>query len=291
MKSNGSDTAGLASEVWLHRSQLIFDRVSRYIGRLRKEAASADVHRFRTNGRRVEALISELTPESRNRKKLLKLLKKLRKKAGKLRDLDVQIAFLENLKIPDRQHHRAQLLDALVAERSRRSRKLPKSFDEHSVRELRRRLRRSRAAVKLDGLNPLRLAFERLPDPSGVELGEKALHAFRIEAKRARYLAEVADTNKANEFVQQLKHAQDVIGEWHDVLKLKQEAFSRFGGVSDSTLVAALDNIARARFRRARAVLAEALANLAKRREPVPLKAMVRAEPSVDSTAQHASVA
>jgi CHAD domain-containing protein len=265
--------------------------VSRYIGRLGKGAVSADVHRFRTNGRRVETLISELTPESRNRKKLLKLLRKLRKKAGKLRDLDVQIAFLENLKIPDRQNHRAQLLDALVAERGRRSRKLPKSFDEKLIRELRKRLRRARAAVKLESLNPLRLAFERLPDPSGVELGEKALHAFRIEAKRARYLAEIADTSHANEFVQQLKHAQDVIGEWHDVLKLKQEAFSRFGSVSESTLVAALDNIARARFRRARAALAETLANLAERGGPVPLKTVGRSEPVAEPIAQHASVA
>ena len=100
------------------QSRLVFDRMSRYIGRLSKDSKSADVHRFRTNSRRVEALIGQLAPETRNKKKLLKLLSKLRKKAGKLRDLDVQITFLKNLKIPDRQNHRAQLLEALSSSKS-----------------------------------------------------------------------------------------------------------------------------------------------------------------------------
>src|SRR5579864_5487238 len=106
MRVNGSSVNSVPISVQ-HQSDLVFDRMNRYIGRLAKEAKSADVHRFRTNSRRVEALVGELVPESSNKKKLLKLLAKLRKKAGKVRDLDVQIAFLKELKIPDRHNHRA----------------------------------------------------------------------------------------------------------------------------------------------------------------------------------------
>jgi CHAD domain-containing protein len=81
---------------------------------------------------------------------------------------------------------------------------------------------------------------------------EKMLHACRIAAKHARYLAELATGSaKAKAFVEELKRAQDEVGEWHDVLKLQQRAASLFGTVHDSALVAALQNISRARFRRA----------------------------------------
>jgi CHAD domain-containing protein len=119
--------------------------MSRYIGHLAKESKSEDVHRFRTNSRRVEALLAELAPENGNKKKLLKLLSKLRKRAGRVRDLDVQLVFLKNLRVPDRQNHRAQLLELLAEEHGRRSQKLAKSFDADTVRELRKRLRRTQS--------------------------------------------------------------------------------------------------------------------------------------------------
>src|SRR5262249_10132919 len=105
MRSNGSANNGPAAHYQRH-ARLVFDRIRRHITELSKEPKSNEVHRFRTNSRRVEALVSEFTPDSRNKQKVLKALSRLRKKAGKLRDLDVQIHFLEELKIPDRQNHR-----------------------------------------------------------------------------------------------------------------------------------------------------------------------------------------
>jgi len=237
--------------------------MSRQIARLAESATPDNVHRFRTNSRRVEALVSELTPENGNQKKLLKLLSKLRKKAGKVRDLDVQIAFLKELRVPDRHDHRAQLLEYLETEQARRQKKLAKSFDSASVQELRKRLRRAQSAVQLEGVEPLQLARKRLPDPGTAPLSEKMLHACRIEAKRSRYLAELAaDSPEGKDFIEQLKTAQDAIGEWHDIMKLKEKAEQMFGGVHDSPLVAVLQNISRAKFRRATAALLTAIAAL-----------------------------
>ena len=244
--------------------------MSRQIGKLGKTATPENVHRFRTNSRRVEALVAELAPENGNQKKLLKLLSKLRKKAGKVRDLDVHLAFLKELRAADRQNQRTELLEWLGDEQERRSRKLAKSLDAETLRQLRKRLRRAQAEIKLDGIDPLDLAQKHLPDPGNTPLSERMLHACRIEAKRARYLAELAsDFPRGRHFVQELKTAQDAIGEWHDIMKLKEQAEHRFGGVNDSPLVAALQNISRARFRRAAGALLSAVAALSESKKPV----------------------
>jgi CHAD domain-containing protein len=265
MRPNGSIKNGSVTPEQ-KQVRVIFARISRHMGRLARDPKSEDVHRFRTNSRRVEALTAELLPENGNKKKLLKLLSKLRKRAGKVRDLDVQIVFLKNLRVPDRQNHRAQLLELLAEEHGRRSRKLAKSFDLQSVRELRRRLRRAKAEIKLDGINPLKLAVSRLPNPGAGPMTEKMLHACRIAAKQSRYLAELAaESAEAKAFVEELKRAQNEVGEWHDVLKLQQKAGKLFGTVHDSALVAALQNISRARFRRAVNSMAAAITDLSKR--------------------------
>ena len=154
-------------------------------------------------------------------------------------------------------------MEWLETEQARRQKKLAKSFDTATVQELRKRLRRGHSEAQLDGVDPLQLARRRLPNPGATPLSEKMLHACRIEAKRARYLAELAaDSPEGKDFVEQLKTAQDAIGEWHDIMKLKEHAEQMFGGVHDSPLVAVLQNISRAKFRRATAALLTAIAAL-----------------------------
>jgi CHAD domain-containing protein len=260
--------------------------MSRYIGKLAKSATIDNVHKFRTNSRRVEALVSELVPESKDQAKLLKLLSRLRKKAGKVRDLDVQIAFLKELKVPDRQNQRAQLLEWLEADQARRTRKLAKSFDAETVDELRKRLRRVQPELQLAGVDPLKLAYRRLPDPGPGPLSEKMLHACRIEAKRARYLAELApESEHSRHFIEELKRAQDSIGEWHDMMKLKEKAEQLFGGVHDSPLVAMLQNVSRAKFRRAVSALLTAMSALSESRKSVASTTTRTAEPSPQQSA------
>ena len=249
----------------------VFARLSRYLDRVSKHADIRSIHRFRTNSRRVEALVAELVPDGAGKRKLLKQLAKLRKKAGQLRDLDVQQAFLKELKIPDRQNHRAELIERLREEHELRVRKIAHSFDPGSLKKLRKRLRRVKAEVKFSGIDPLELALKQLPRPQGASLSEQQLHALRIAAKRARYLAELAgDSSAAKEFIEQLKRAQDEIGQWHDVLKLEQRAEKLFGGVHNSALVSALKNISAARFRRATNGLIAALRAIDNERQKTP---------------------
>jgi hypothetical protein len=89
------------------------------------------------------------------------------------------------------------------------------------------------------------------------------LHSCRIVAKHARYLAELGGEAPEAQFViDELKRAQDAIGEWHDVSKLKVSAEKRFGGASESPLVSLLQNLSRARFRSAGNALTHALTSI-----------------------------
>jgi len=255
------------------RSRLTFQKLDRELRKLAKKPAPDSVHKFRTNSRRVEALLSEVAPEChRNDEKLLKLLARLRKKAGRVRDLDVQIASLRDLKFPQANGHKSQVMDALVGERAKREKKLARAFDQGTTGEIRKRLKR--AAHEMDiprDTDPLTLTIRKLEElgHNQAPLTEKMLHQYRIIGKRARYIAELADGDpEAKRIVEQLKHMQDVLGDWHDWLKLTEKAEALLGGVRDSPLVAMLRNVTQAKFRQSLDEVAEIRSVLAGQRRP-----------------------
>lgn len=245
-----------------------FRKLGRQMSKLSGKSAPENVHKFRTSSRRVEVLVSDLAgSRSGNDKKLLKLLGGLRKKAGHVRDLDVQSTALRSLKIPQEPARKSQLMRALAEERAKREKKLAKSLDKQTVAEVRRRMKRAAAGLQIPkNTDPLSLARKMLNDlevdPGNVT--EKTLHQFRIVGKRARYVAEFAGKSaEANRLIAQLNHMQDVIGDWHDWVQLEDRAGKLFGAVQDSALVAALHNITRAKFRQAVTTLAETRSALA----------------------------
>jgi CHAD domain-containing protein len=250
------------------RSRLTFQNLGRELTKLVKKPAPESVHKFRTNSRRVEALLNEVVVEShRNNQKLLRLLARLRKKAGRVRDLDVQIASLRSLKIPGGNGHKAQFMEALVEERAQREKKLARAFDRKTANEICRRLKRAAARMAIPAdTEPLTLTLAKLAQLGRdyVPLTEKTLHQYRIIGKRARYIAELSDNEpEARRVVERLKHMQDVIGDWHDWLKLTQKAEDLIGGVRESVLVAMLRNVTQAKFRQSLDAVAEIRTELA----------------------------
>jgi CHAD domain-containing protein len=280
----------------LKRSRLTFQRLGRELTRLVKSSAPESVHKFRTNSRRVEAVLSEVAPElTRNDKRLLKLLSRLRKKAGRVRDLDVEIAALRSLKLPEGNGHKSQFVNALVQQRARHEQKLAKAFDRKTADEVRKRLKRAAGEIDIPkNTEPLTLTLNKLAKlgRDHVTLTEKTLHQYRIIGKRARYIAELAGSDaEAKRIVDQLKHMQDVIGDWHDWLKLTQKAEALFGGIKDSALVAMLRNVTQAKFRQSVDAVAETRAALSgKKSEPVHTVAPPR-KPSAGSAGATAAVA
>jgi CHAD domain-containing protein len=249
-------------------TRVTFRKLSRQLSKLSGKLSPENIHKFRTCSRRVEVLVSELGERcSGNDKKLLKLLARLRKKAGRVRDLDVQSAALRSLKIPEQPLRKTRLMRTLAEERSQREKRLAKSLDKKTVAEVRKRLKRAAASLEIPkNADPLALARQNL-NALEVEQGgitENTLHQFRIAGKRARYLIELADKDAgASRLIALLNHMQDVIGDWHDWVQLAERAEKLFGGVQDSALVAVLRNVTRAKFRQAVNTLSETRAALA----------------------------
>jgi CHAD domain-containing protein len=238
--------------------QSVFQKLERDLGKVSSKQNAENVHRFRSAARRLETLLEELLPkQKRAHHKLLRALGRIRKRAGKLRDLDVQLTALRSLKIPQEPRRKSQLMNSLIELRAEHEKKLRKALNKEAVREIRRRLKRAAKEVKSASVgNPLAVARKMLgqpphPDSRGT-LTEDLLHHYRIIGKRARHIAELAPPSaEATQFITQLKHMQDAAGDWHDWFTLTHTAAKRLGDVHESSLVAALHNVTGAKFRNA----------------------------------------
>ena len=242
------------------RSRLVFQKLERDLLKLSSKLKPKNVHGFRTGTRRVQTLLEELAPDrTRNDKKLLNLLRRIRKRAGKVRDLDVQLSALRSLKIPQEPRRKTLLLQSLIELRAAHEKKLRKALTKETTREIRKRLKRGAKDLNPETLgDPLTVAQQmmtRVVRPQGPPTNEM-LHQYRLAGKRARYAAEFAvKSPEVDQFITQLKRAQDALGDWHDWLMLTQSAAKRLGDVHQSPLVAELHNVSGAKFRHAAAAL------------------------------------
>ena len=242
------------------RSRVVFRNVERDLRGLSSKLGPESVHRFRTSARRLQTLLEDIAPKrDRHQKKLVKLLGRIRKRAGKVRDLDVQLTTLRALRLPQDPRRKTQFSHDLIEQRSRAEKKLKKTLTDETVREIRKRLKR--AGKDFDpatAADPLTVARQILDPVATVQspLTEDLLHQHRILTKRARYATELAtDSPEAAILLGQLKHLQDILGDWHDWLLLTRSASERLGAVHESSLVAALHNVTGAKFRGAVALL------------------------------------
>jgi len=241
------------------RGQLIFRKIERDLTRLSSDQQAEAVHSFRTTTRRLETLLQRLLPDcDRNQKKLLKMLGRIRKRAGRVRDLDVQVAALRSLKVPLEPRRKTQLMQRLLELRAEHEKKLAKLLKKRQIRELIKRIKRARAVKLEPSRDPLLIARKILSPVTAATgaVNDYLLHQYRIAVKRARYAAEFAPKSaEAAQFVASLKQLQDALGNWHDWMTLTQTATEHLGEVSQSSLVAALHNVTRGKFRQAVAAL------------------------------------
>lgn len=262
----------------IERGKLIFRKTERELLRLSTEQLAESVHSFRTTTRRLQTLLEYLVPDhNRNHKKLLKALNRLRKAAGKVRDIDVQLSALRSLKAPLEPRRKTQLIQELLDVRAKQESKLHKLLKKQDFREIHKRLKRASRDAAFDTCrDPLVVASEILTSVRpATPANEETLHRYRIAVKRARYAAEFASQSaESKEYIAQLKRLQDALGNWHDWFTLTRTAGDQFGDVTQSSLVAALHNITRAKFRQAVAALSviqpNASSQAASQRKPVP---------------------
>jgi len=255
------------------RSAIVFQKLDRDLVKLCSKPVAENVHRFRTATRRLQTLLQELSSKrDRNQKKLLKLLGRIRRRAGKVRDLDVQLAALRSLKVAQEPRRKTQLMHRLIELRGEHEKKLRKALDKQTLREVRRRLKRADKEfdpkTTHDPLPVARRMLKQIENPA-TPLSEPLLHQYRIVGKRARYAAEFAGkTAEAVQLIAELKRMQDALGDWRDWLTLTQTASEQLGDVRESSLVAELHNVTGAKYRHAVRVLSQVRAKLVLNIEP-----------------------
>jgi CHAD domain-containing protein len=268
------------------RTQALFRRLDQLLAKPRARLLPERVHQFRTTARRLESVLDVMYPDPDARvRKLRRGLRRLRRRAGQVRDVDVQMIALRKLNIGRETERKTRLMSALAEMRVQCEQELASVLHRGKVRRLRRRLRRTAAEIAAfsasgsggEGAAPGWLEFDAagtaLRHFAGLvrrtnTLTEQNLHAFRTACKRIRYVAEMGGGGdaQAKHVVELLKHIQDAAGDWHDWLTLSTTAERVF--THDGALVAALHNITQAKFHEARTVA------MAARRE---LMAMYRA--------------
>ena len=236
------------------------------------DQSSKAVHRLRTETRRVEALLTMLndlpgTPAHRDEAHALRrLLGRLRRTAGAVRDLDVQTKHLADFAGAQKQApaewNAASGSGAGLIDKTRKGslqggaealRKHLESKREAAAARLQTFLKKHHAKVAKAAqrlLGQFRLA-EELPVPAGKALeladalllrggllaqsltralDEDDLHTVRKAAKAARYLAEMLPaTPRARAAARRFEDLQEAGGRWHDALDLGRAA-KRFLG-------------------------------------------------------------
>jgi CHAD domain-containing protein len=206
------------------------------IAACRNKPTPKAVHRLRSTTRRIEATLELLAistgiPHIRKEfKPFRRSLRKIRRTAGSVRDLDVH----RELLVSHGRNSDTTLLDKnLVAARKKTANKLQKRLTDD----------RDKIQNALDNLKTVLKPALHLNLSGGSLIGitrqwlstalrdinpeqERQLHALRKSCKTARYLAEIgAPASKAAaRLAKRLEGVQQALGAWHDHLLLLSEA-------------------------------------------------------------------
>jgi len=188
-------------------------RMRKLLKKLPKRPPPEDVHDFRTSSRQFEAALAALKLKP---KRTLDDVAELRRRTGKVRDMDVLIHFASTLH-PDgeddcavtllehlgaRRRRYAKRLHATVAKMGARTRKELKKTD----KKLDRAANGARAAVAVRALGH---------ELQRAALDRTSLHPWRLKVKELRNMLQLAHDSDAK-LVDALGAVKDAIGEWHD---------------------------------------------------------------------------
>lgn len=260
------------------RTQGLFRRLDILLSKTGAAPTPERVHQVRTTARRLEAILEIVYPEPTSRvARTLRGLKRLRRRAGAVRDLDVQAAALRTLKIGRETERKARLLSTLADARAAKEAQFQKAIHHKKVEKLQKRLQQTALEMAQASVPPEQNGQNWPPvwidfDPVSASLRMFArlarqtkaitadnIHLFRTRCKRVRYVGEMAGMSpESKRVVGLLKRVQDSIGDWHDWQTLTLTAEDLFSRSLDSALVSALRNISNAKFVEARAVATDA---------------------------------
>jgi CHAD domain-containing protein len=242
------------------------------IGRLAKDVSPKYVHRLRTTVRRIESLLAYTHPDlSKKQQKATDDLVGLRKRAGRIRDLDVQMELLGAIANRSTAGDRKIVMDLLKRQRTKQTSRFQEEISVLKASKFRSHMKRITAkAADLPArphaseapLEQARLELSGLSSGFGgpETLKPSVMHGLRIQIKKMRYLAELGEASaEQGTFLNELKSVQDALGAWHDWEALAKTAEHQFGDRVNCPLLVEVQALLAAKYLAAKAAVTRLL--------------------------------
>lgn len=251
-----------------------FERLEKPLRKLRKtlkrwpsNPTVEEVHKLRTQTRRLEAILSAFMLEQQlEMRRLLKTMAPIRKAAGAVRDMDVLVA--DTLTLPDAAENESivHLVEYLGSRRADSASEL-----RHAIADRRKQARRHlKQCIRLIGSEFSRKKLQSLQAAParavGVATGlaselrewprlnEDNLHDFRKQVKKVRYILQLGvsqGTATETPWLEALGKVKDEIGDWHDWRELLHIAQDVLDKEHDGATLKQIAETASIRFKRA----------------------------------------
>jgi len=223
--------------------------LSKILAKLPEGTTPKNIHRLRTTIRRIESIVGYARPDlGRKLERSLESLEDLRKRAGKVRNVDVQKKLLEKIGNGSTAKDRKKLADVLDKKRGKHLQRLRPAVARCADQKFLARVEKVADRIALAPLEsgqilaPLeeaRLELSTMADHfSSHSIKPNRLHQARIQLKKLRYVAELAEESpESKAFVEEIKNVQDTVGEWHDWEELAGLAEKHFADRANCALL------------------------------------------------------
>lgn len=209
-------------------------KIRKLLKKIGNDPAPEQVHHLRTNTRRLEASLAALSLDGQLTNHLKKALKRMRKRAGKVRDMDVLTSYVLHLNAERESDCSTRLLEHLAITRHKQARKLYKlvavsgaqlrkdlkellTIFDSALCESAEDLSDSAQAPAAATASALRLETKLA---SNERLKKNNLHPYRLVVKELRNVLRMSGAAANQEFVRALGEVKDSIGEWHNWAEL-----------------------------------------------------------------------
>jgi CHAD domain-containing protein len=249
------------------RVQKSIKRLRKYFKKNPKSPTPEKIHDLRTSAGRLESSLESMDVGKKKLKKRIEQdLSVVRKRLGKVRDMDVLTAHAMSVAPKTKeQESLVELLEYLGAERSAYIKKLRKAARQYGpplrtgLRKIAKKVDESANGQKQNGepavgfneqqTGPLGELIAGLERPE--HLTRRNLHPYRLKVKELRYVLQLAEQKGAEKLVEELGRAKDAIGEWHDWEELLAIATELVDDGPQSKLIVQLKQIAEQEFEKA----------------------------------------
>lgn len=208
------------------------------------------VHTLRTHTRRLEATVAALALDRKKEsRELVKLIKPVRKAAGKVRDMDVLIGDVLTICGEPADESAVRLVEHLAKMRVKNARKLGvvvRRQRRETLQRLKESLKIVRRTLKDGGAGtdaeagPQIVITELSHWP---DLNEDNLHLFRIRIKELRYMLQLSETSD-EKLLDALGEVKDTVGQWHDWVELLKIATKALDPQADSAILKRIQHTA-----------------------------------------------